>query len=370
MKKYSVLHVVPALYRGGVGSFLLNYYRRFDKEKFRFDFITHFDERDRVANDPLMKDSQVYYFQQAHESGAINYVKQFRQIIRQGQYDIVHIHNGHLTGLLAMICRYYGAKRIVCHAHTTRCMNPKMDRMMPILRWMSRTFSSRLFACGHEAGKFCYGTENFVVIPNGIDFDYYQKSSNAEISKLKEELGIEESSLIVGCVAQFTPPKNHHYLITVFEKIHEKDPSAVLVLVGDGDLMQDIKEQVHSLNLANNVIFAGLQHNIPLFLSVFDVFLLPSIHEGLPVVAAEAQAMGLKCVFSKNIDNTCDRKVGLMTFLPISESAVVDWVDAVFKNVVGPTREMIKQQFSKDYYDINEGTKLFQKEYLKLLSDE
>ena len=174
MTKYRVLHIVPALYRGGVGSFLLNYYRRFDKTKFGFDFITHFDERERVANDPLMKDSQVYCFQQAHDLGTINYVKQFKPIIRQGQYDIIHIHNGHLTGLLAMICKFYGAKRIVCHAHTTRCMNPKIDILMPLLRWMSRRFSSRLFACGHDAGKFCYGTDNYIVIPNGIDFEYYQ----------------------------------------------------------------------------------------------------------------------------------------------------------------------------------------------------
>ena len=370
MTKYRVLHIVPALYRGGVGSFLLNYYRRFDKAKFSFDFITHFDERDWVANDPLMKDSRVYYFQQAHESGPINYVKQFKPVIRQGQYDIVHIHNGHLTGLLAMICKWYGARRIVCHAHTTRCMNPKMNKMMPLLRWMSRRFSSRLFACGHDAGEFCYGTENFVVIPNGIDFEYYQQSTQEEITKLKEKFGIERSSLIVGCVAQFTAPKNHHFLVKVFEKVHTKDPSAVLVLVGDGDLMHNVKEQVNSLNLADSVIFAGLQRNIPLFLSAFDVFLLPSIHEGLPVVAAEAQAMGLKCVFSENIDNTCDRNVGLMTFLPITDAAIDDWVNAVFKNIVVPSRELIIQQFSRDYYEINEGTNLFQNEYLKMLGDE
>ncbi len=370
MAKYRILHIVPALYSGGVGSFLLNYYRRFDRNKFHFDFITHFDERDKASSDPLVSDSSVYYFRQAHEIGIIRYIKQYKTAIKGTKYDIVHIHNGHLTGLLALICKLYGARLIVCHAHTTKCMNPKMNRVMPILRWMSRHFSSRLMACGNEAGLFCYGTNSFVVIPNGVDFDYYKRSSDDEIIQLKQKYGINQETYVVGCVAQFTPPKNHGFLIRVFEKIHEKNPNAVLLLVGDGDLMYGVKEQVRAMNLTDSVMFTGLQRNVPLFLSVFDAFLLPSIHEGLPVVAAEAQAMGVKCIFSDNIDHTCDRNVGLMTFLPITDDAICDWVECTLRPISYPSREQIMRKFSDDFYDINDGTKLLQNEYLKILGYE
>lgn len=369
MAKYRVLQIVPALYSGGVGNFLLNYYRRFDKDLFQFDFVTHFDERQSVTSDSLMADSQVFYFKQQHDIGTLGYIKQFKKVIKDGNYDIIHIHNGHLTGLLSMICRWYGARNIVCHAHTTRCMDPKLNKAMPMLRWMSRHFSNRLMACGEDAGHFCYGDKaSFIVIPNGVDFGYYKKSPAEEIEKLKKEYGIGKGTFVVGCVAQYTPPKNHIYLIKVFKEIHERNSNSVLVLVGNGDLMDRVKDQVKALGLSDCVIFAGLQRNIPLFLSSFDVFLLPSIHEGLPVVAAEAQAMGLKCVFSENIDHTCDRNVGLMTFLPILDEAISDWVEATFRPIVYPSREQIMHQFAVDCYDINAGAKLFQDEYLKLLN--
>ena len=369
MAKYKILQVVPAIYSGGVGSFLLNYYSRFDKNLFQFDFITHFDERARASTDSLMAGSNVYYFHQQHDIGTVKYIRQFKKVIKQGEYDIVHIHNGHVTGVLSMICKWYGAKKTVCHAHTTRCMNPKLEKIMPVLRWMSRFFSNRLMACGHDAGVFCYGTNNFMVIPNGIDVNRYQRASDNTVLQLKQEYNIGKDTFIAGCVAQFTPPKNHMFLLSVFKAMHDKNPNSVLMLVGEGNLRNEIEGQIEKLGLTDNVILTGSQTDIPKYISLFDVFLLPSIHEGLPVVAAEAQSLGVKCVFSKHIDNTCDRRVGLMKFLPITEDAIGDWVIESFRPAVRPSRDFIMAQFTKDYYEINEGTKLLQNEYLKLIEE-
>lgn len=369
MAKYKTLHIVPALYSGGVGSFLLNYYKRIDKNLFTFDFITHFNENRYVSEDPLMSASIVYYFKQQHEIGTFAYIRQFKTVIKNGNYDIVHIHNGHLTGFLAMICKIYGAKKIVCHAHTTRCMNPRFAKLMMIFRWLSRIFSNALFACGHDAGMFCYGTKNFKVIPNGVDFNIYQKACDKDILRLKQEYNIPNDVFVVGCVAQFTPPKNHIYLIKVFKALLEKRANSILMLVGTGHLKGEIEKNVESLGLKDKVVFAGFQTNIPLFLSTFDILLLPSIHEGLPVVAAEAQALGLKCIFSKHIDNTCDRNVGLMKFLPITDEAINDWVVESLKPHLYPERSDIIKHFVDDCYEITEGAKLLQYEYLKLLKN-
>ena len=369
MARYKVLHIVPALYSGGVGSFLLNYYRGFDKDLFTFDFVTHFDEKIRVLADSLMSTSTVYYFRQQHEIGTLAYVRQYKDVIKNGNYDIVHIHNGHLTGLLAMICKIYGAKRVTCHAHTTRCMSPKLEGFMWVFRWMCRAFSNRLYACGHDAGVFCFGTDNFKIIPNGIDFNLYQRSSDEDIMRLKQTFNISQDAFVVGSVAQFTQPKNHTYLIKVFKSILEVRPNSVLLLVGDGDLKKVVEAQVEEYGIQQNVIFAGFQTEIPKFLSAFDVFLLPSIHEGLPVVAAEAQALGVKCVFSKHIDNTCDRKVGLMTFLPITDDSIIDWVTESLRTSKCLDRSDIIKHYIEDCYDLTEGTMLLQREYLELLNN-
>ena len=366
MKKIHVLQIVPTLGYGGVAKFLLHYYDHMDKNQFCFDFITHGQPED-YHNQLIKEGSRVFYVKPPHELGTLNYLKQIKEIVKRNSFDIVHIHTGHHTGFLACYLKLHGIKHIICHAHTTKCMNPKHEKLMPLFRWMARHFTDQLFACGHDAGVYCFGTENFTIIPNGVDLSVFKRATVREVQSLKTKLGIPHDYRVIGCVAACVTPKNHNYLIKVFANYHKANPNSKLLLVGDGPLRSEIEKIVENYSLGTDVIFAGNQDDIPLFLSAFDVFALTSFHEGLPVVSAEAQALGLPCLFSENIDHSCDLGLGLIQFIPISENDVNVWSKCFSAFNPAVTESQIRKRFEETGYEINRGVFCLSSQYGSIL---
>ena len=366
MKKIHVLQIVPTLGYGGVAKFLLHYYDHIDKNQICFDFITH-GQKENYHNQLINEGSRIFYLKPSHELGTLNYLKQIKEIVTRNHFDIVHIHTGHHTGFLACYLKLHGIKHIICHAHTTKCMNPKHEKLMPLFRWMARHFSNQLFACGHDAGMYCFGTENFTIIPNGVDLSVFKRATAQEVQSLKTKLGIPHDYRVIGCVAAFVTPKNHHYLIKVFAEYHRANPNSKLLLVGDGPLRNEIEKLVEFYSIGKDVIFAGNQDDIPLYLSAFDVFALTSFHEGLPVVSAEAQALGLPCLFSDNIDHSCDLGLGLIKFIPTSDNDVNVWSKffSAFNPVV--TESHIRKRFVETGYEISRGALFLSSQYISIL---
>lgn len=361
-----ILHIVPTLGYGGVAKFLLHYYDFIDKSKIQFDFITH-GKKEAYHENLISKGSRIYYIKPQHEVGVLSYYKSLISLVKLSDADIVHIHLGHHTGVEGIICRLSGAKKVICHAHTTKCMNPSHVKLMPLFRFLARLCSTQLFACGNDAGEYCFGTKKFSIIPNGVDLETFKKSSDTDILELKNRFNIPNKNLIIGCVAAMVPQKNHDYLLDVFSKIHNVNAQTTLMLVGDGELRNRIEKRIADLNLQDSVILAGNQDNIPLFISSFDVFALTSHHEGLPVVSAEAQALGIKCVFSNNIDHTCDLGIGIMKFIPIEKTNLDEWVEECLSPYEKPTREAITKRFVATGYEIKEGANRLTDMYLKTI---
>lgn len=362
-----ILHIVPTLGYGGVAKFLLHYYDYIDKSKIQFDFITH-GKKESYHDELISKGARIFYIKPQHEVGFFSYYKNLVNVVKSVNDDIVHIHLGHHTGMEAAICKLVGVKKIICHAHTTKCMNPSHVRFMPLFRFLARKCSTQLFACGNDAGLYCFGTKKFTVIPNGVDLDKFKRSSDLEIIEIKRKFNIPENNKIIGCVAAMTPPKNHNYLLDVFSKIHNADNQTILMLVGDGELRSLIEKKIEELNLKDSVVLTGNQDNIPSFISSFDVFALTSHHEGLPVVSAEAQALGTKCVFSNNIDHTCDLGIGIMKFVPIESTNLDDWVKECLTPYDKPSIDDIKKRFVATGYEIKEGAKRLTNMYLQTLA--
>lgn len=362
-----ILHIVPDLVSGGVAKFLLHYYERIDHSKFRFDFATHGGVVD-FHKDLIKEGSVIYYIKPPHAMGGyIAYFRQIKDILHSNHYDIIHIHIGHATGAYALMCYIYGSRNIICHAHTTRCMNENHKIFMPLLRTLSRVFSKKLFACGIDAGNFCFGTNNFKVIPNGVDLNRFRAADPQNIDALRREIKIPEGSEIIGTVACFTHPKNHKYLIDIIEHLTNESDKYILLLVGDGELRPDIEKYAKQKGVFDKVRFVGNQENIPLYLSLMKCFLLPSFHEGLPVVSAEAQALGLKCIFSDRIDNSCDLGIGTMRFLSIDENAIDEWTSEIKKDYERPSEEKIQKLFSEKGYEIKKATKNLEREYQDII---
>lgn len=322
-----ILHVVPTLGYGGVAKVVTNYYEQLDHEKIQFDIITHGGVED-YHEKLIQEGSKIYYFSTLGKVGRKGYKKQIKENINLKDYDIIHIHVGHLTGVYAMFFKKLGAKRVICHAHTTRCVNVRHSKIMPLFRYLAIHYSDARIACGYDAGEFCFGHKKYEIIPNGISFQKINTINEEKVRALRTELDIKENQFVVGHVGAFVAPKNHSFLVDVIHEYLKKNKNAVFVLVGDGILREEIEKKVRNNGDEHSVIFTGIRNDVYAFMKMFDVFILPSMHEGLPVVGIEAQASGTHCLLSENIDKTVDIHAGLVKFLPIN-NGTKKWVDAL-----------------------------------------
>lgn len=302
-----ILHFVPDIgVANGVMSVVLNYFRAMP-EDIKFD-VMYFKEceKDRRAeietlggrvfhiNTPGLKSflhSDLDEFFKAHE----------------GEYAAVHIHAPYMTCLIAPKAKKYGIKKIAAHCHSTwYSLNKKNCLRNKLLNVPTKYIADRQFACGRDAGRFWYGDDkNFTVLHNAIDCEQYRFSEKARDEK-RAELGIPKDSLVVGHVGRTSPPqKNHPYLLKVFAKIKEQRPDAVLLMVG-AEEMPELRSIADELGIANEAKFLGRREDIPELLNAMDVFIFPSIREGLPVSVVEAQAAGLPVLMSDTVtDEVC-----------------------------------------------------------------
>lgn len=216
------------------------------------------------------------------------------------------------------------------------------------------------FSCGTNAGRFLFGNKSFTIVPNAIDTNKFK--FNPEIRrKLRNSLGISEDIKVYGHVGTFRTPKNHSFLIDVFAELHKSEPAAKLVLVGSGELLDIIKAKVLSLGLNDAVAFMGQQNNVNEWLSAFDVFLMPSLWEGLPVSVVEAQCAGLPCAISNVIDKDVDL-TGCIKYLPLKASAE-QWAETI-NTIADTNRNEMGEIVSKSGYEIKTAAKWISDFYL------
>lgn len=290
--------------------------------------------------------------------------KLYRYILKE-KIDIIHVHgSSSLMSIELITAKLAGCKIRIAHSHNTTCENKKADKL---LRPIFNKVYTNGFACGIDAGKWLFGRDRFEVIPNSRNLKKYEYNINKR-KKYRENLGILDNTLVIGHVGRFNAQKNHKYLINIFHEIHKKNENSKLVLVGEGDTKNTIKELVKNLGLQDNVIFTGVINNVADYLSVFDVMLLPSLYEGLPLVVIEWQIAGLQCVISDTVTKECKITTGLVQFESIDKEPVV-WADDVEKLVLKDRNKLKKEnwrEIRQAGYDIEIEAEKLRKLYLNL----
>lgn len=363
-----VLQYLPSLGYGGVERVVLNYAHALKVRGYTFDYITHGgveDFHDEIAE----SGSRIFYLPPMHEVGPRRYRANLAKAHPES-YEIVHVHTGHLTGVYGGMVRLLGQRSIVAHAHATRSVNPHHSAAMPVLRRLAVANSLIRLACGREAGDFCFGPGNYRILPNGLDFDQVTRAASCSKKPLQEELGLPVGGLLVGHVGRFTAEKNHSFAMKAFSALHVERPDARLLLVGDGPLQAEMQSFAQAQGLQGMVRFLGARDDVYALMHQFDVLLLPSLFEGLPVVVIEAQAAGTPCVVSDLVDHDVDLGLDLVRF--VSLDSPYDWARAILQfagdRANRPPRDAILERLRATGYEIHESAELLAQCYREALA--
>lgn len=336
-KPKRVLHVVSRMQRGGAETMIMNLYRNVDRSKVQFDFIVHsdivgdYDEEIRNLGGRIIKCNSL------GTVGPIKYIRELSRAIKEnGPFHVVHAHTDFQTGFVAKAAKNAGIEKRICHSHNTQWKaNPNIvhKMMLSIFKILIDLYATDYCACGKDAAKFLFNKNKIdsgkvSLMTNGIDVEKF----NIEASKsTREKLGIDEDTIVIGNIARFYEQKNHKFIVELAEYMKLKNIKVTILLIGEGPLLDDIKNKVKERKLQQYIKFLGVREDIPELMNSFDVFILPSLYEGLPVVLIEAQASGTLCVVSDTITNEVDFGLNIIKYCCL-DTHKDNWTKAILEN--------------------------------------
>lgn len=362
MAPIRILQIVPAMNLGGMETFIMNVYRHVDRDRVQFDFLTHYAAPGYYDEEIEALGGRIYRLSVREDNNLFRYLKQLdRFFADHPEYTVVH---GHYSGF-GMFYNHYAKKHGVAvrigHSHSTgseRGLTGFLDKCMS--RCFSRGLTRRL-SCGVDAGKALYRKKPFDVYPVGIDLGRFAFDPGLR-KQMRGAWGLDADAVVYGHIGRFDPVKNHDFLLEVFTAIYARQPSARLLLVGDGPLRGEVEAKAALLGLEGKVVFAGNRSDTPACYSAMDCFMMPSHYEGLPLVLVEAQANGLPCFVSSAVS----AEAGItpsVHFLPLS-SGPGFWADSILG--VPLARQDNRAALAAAGYDIEATAKRLQALYLQL----
>lgn len=326
-----ILQVVTIMNRGGLETMLMNYYRKLEHSKIQFDFIVHRTEKGHYDDEILRLGGKIYRMPQIRPGNYRLYFKQLGDFFADHpEYKVVHSHINENSSFVLRAAKRAGVPCRIAHSHLS---DLGLDLKLPFrlyARFSMKDNPNQYFACSKNAGQWLFGrkiskSKEITVLNNAVNVEEFRYSEKVR-SEIRDEIQAG-NRLVLGHIGRFNKQKNHDFLIDVFKAVHEKRPDALLVMVGDGHLRPAIEKKVADLGLSSNVRFLGIREDISKLMQGFDLFLFPSLFEGLPVVLVEAQAAGLNCIVSDSITSETDVS-GRIQFVSLKEHPSA-WADKI-----------------------------------------
>ncbi|MEW9671325.1 glycosyltransferase family 1 protein [Ammoniphilus sp. 3BR4] len=370
-KKIKILHVVGAMNAAGLETLIMNIYRNIDRNKVQFDFAVQTTDKcfyddeilklgGRIIPHPKPKNSLKKY-KKALESTIIEY----------GPYDAIHSHVLFFSGIVLSVANKHSIPIRIAHSHNTsdskdNSIFRKIYRQ--IMRQRILKNATHLIGCSKEACEYVFGKSTYKSgvskhFPNAIDLRKY-KNLTRDKSYLTDELKLSNNSMLIGHIGRFTKQKNHVFVVELFSAYLKKEPNAHLVLVGEGNERENIERLVREKNIEDKVHFLGLRNDIEYILSSIDLFLFPSLYEGLGIVLVEAQAAGIPCLISDVIPAEADLNIGLIKRQSLSDG-IQYWIRAIEGSVILDEKkwESIEPALINSGYDIKASSNTLLKIY-------
>lgn len=316
-----ILHVVGAMNIGGAETFLMNVLRNINRDEYEFIFLCYIEGDYDYAEELNRLGCKVLRIPDTRITNPLGFVKQIENMIIKEKINIVHSHVDFTSGYAMLAAKNAGINMRIAHAHSasvTRSMNLLRHGWLKILRWLMNHYATERIACGEDAGKFMFGSNTFQIIRNGVDVTRFEFNA-ASRATIRHQLNIRANDTVFLHIGRFESVKNHDFLIDIFSRYYAHDRMARLILLGDGSLFNVIKKKVSELGLESAVQMLGKQTNTEDYYSASDLFIMPSLYEGLPVTLIEAQMNGLGCLVSDVIDRSVD--YGSVNFYSLQKNA-------------------------------------------------
>lgn len=361
-----IVHVIGSMNCGGAENLIMNVYRNIDRTKIQFDFVLHTTDVCFFEDEIIKLGGKFFRTEKYVIKNHFSYKNWWKNFLQEhAEYQIIH---GHINSSAAIYLKE--AKRqkryTLMHSHTSNSGSGIKKIVKDILQYPIRFYTDQCIGCSYEAAKWLYGKEiaskKTLIVKNGIDAAHFRFDPLAK-ERTRDELNTQ-GKIIYLHVGRFVTEKNHLFLIDVFEIIKSKQPNAQLWLLGEGPEKEKIVQKVQACGLTKDVRFFGVQRDVAPYLHAANVFLFPSIQEGLPLTVVEAQAAGLPVLTSQAVPKEADVGANLLHWMALSEPQE-KWADmAIALSRCNPADAY--EQVLASGYDINSTVELLSEIYRKI----
>lgn len=361
---YRVLHIMPGADAGGISTVVLNYYRFIDRTKIQFDVAITSDQDGQNAR--LLRELGASILRLPMKSNGFEaFDKALTELIKANGYDAVHVHESETSYVALRIAKKAGIKCRIAHAHTSApflSVKSEIKRLSGCL--LNYHYATCVIGCGELAGRRVFGKWNMkrkkaVVLPNAIDTVRFGFDEDRR-AKVRQELELD-GQFIIGMIGRLSPEKNHKFALNIVEKLHQTMPKARLLLVGNGEDEEAVRGMIASRGLESFVTMLGRRNDVDALCQACDVLILPSIHEGFPVVAVEAMASGLPVLLSDNISKELAFGKAIR-YLPLDDEAA--WLKAFEEFKHDRHRATRGNEVRENGLDIRDSVKVLERLYL------
>lgn len=361
-----ILHFPGVMTQGGVESLVMGWYERIDRSEFQFDFCVS-----RTYPDPIDETIKklggkiIYSTPIKKKKGLFKHINEIKSIIlNNGPYDAVHIHSIHMGVFSLIAAKKAKVKVRVYHSHNIQ--NATLKKTPYIVRRIIENLCSAIInkyatkrvACSKEAGFFVFKRQKFDVINNSVDLSRFKPYDEKTRLYLRNRLGIPSDAIVVGNVGRFVHEKNQKLFLELYDYDTKHVGKLYYLLVGEGVDKKSIEQMIDDRNAHSHFILTGSKKDTENFYNCMDVFCLPSLFEGLGIVAVEAQACGVPCLVSNGVPNEANMEIGLFESLSLKEE-MQKWSATIYElsAIEHADAPLIKKKIEKKGYGIEQTIK-------------
>lgn len=366
-KQIKILHVLGGLDLGGAEAFVMNLYRNVDRTKIQFDFVVHSQKTFYYEKEIQELGGTILRVPRFKGFNIISYIRSWRRLFKEHPYySIVHGHIGSSAAIYLHVANRFGLTT-VAHSHGAANTPDFKGLMYTIFAYPTRFVADYFLACSLMAGLSRYGKKvvnsaHFSLALNAIEVDQFAYNETVR-KNVRTTLGVDHN-IVVGHVGRFDPLKNHSFLLRVFKEFLILKPQAHLLLVGDGDERPLIEESIEQLGLTDSVSLLGFRSDTPDLLMAMDLFLFPSLSEGLGISVIEAQGTGLVCLAADAVPAEV-KVTDLVHFLSLKESPTT-WAETLSSLIDQKPRQSRIEELRTAGYDVHTASKQLEDWYLSI----